>query len=167
MPMKKCPPEQVLTPPMLTVLLYGREGMYKTSIAQTAEEPYTIDTDNGAHRSKFRRYCVRFDTWADVAEIFEDPKLVDSKCVVIDTVGRFLDLLAADVRKRKQSYANGASLSPLGGGCLRNEFVSWTKALRAFGKGGKDILYLAHEKVKMDGEKSVIRPDIQGGSYSE
>lgn len=167
MAMKKCPQDLALTPPMLNVLLYGHVGSRKTSIAQTAEDTFSMDFDNGAHRSFNRRYCVRFETWKDVSEIFADPKLADSKTLVIDTVGRLLDLLTADVRTRKASFSNGASLSPLGWGVLKSDFVNWLKNVKNFGRGARDCVMIAHHKEKQENDKTMVRPEIPGGSYAE
>ena len=147
----------------LTMLVYGPPGVGKTTLAQTAEDPITLDLDRGAHRSGNRKAVMRFDTWKDIAEA--SAEIAKRKTVVVDTVGRALDMLAADIISVNAKHGTAAGgLSLQGYGALKARFGQWVGQLRL---AGKDLIFLAHEKEEKDGDDRYMRPDIQGGSYTE
>lgn len=140
----------------LTVMIYGAPGAGKTSLAQTADEPLTLDLDRGVHRSRNRRAAMRFDTFADVAAA--QPEIAKRKTAVVDTVGRLLDMIAFEI-----SGAN--ALNQKQWGFLKSRFQQWSSAMRQM---GKDVILIAHEKEERDDDgRRYVRPDIQGGSYTE
>lgn len=136
---------------------------WKTSIAQTAASPVTLDFDRGAHRSALRRQVARFDCWADVVQAGKDKLFDPYETVVIDTIGHCLDLLGIAIvdESPKNGNRNGG-LSIQGWGVLKTRFGSWVRGFRA---EGKQIVMLAHEKEEKDGDNRLMRPAISGGSY--
>lgn len=147
----------------LSVLIFGPPGAWKTSIAQTAEDPITLDFDKGAHRSFNRRAVMRFGCWADVADA--GAEIAKRKTVVVDTVGRLLDMLAQDIVAANPKHGSAhAGLSLQGFGALKSRFAAWVNQLRL---AGKDLIFIAHEKEEKDGDDRLMRPDITGGSYTE
>lgn len=150
----------------LPVLIYGPPGAWKTSLAQTAADPITLDFDRGAHRAFNRRSVMRFDNWQDVAECAEgSPALAGKKTIVIDTIGRCLDLLTADITSANAKHGSATGgLSLQGYGALKSRFANWINQVRL---GGRDVIMLAHEKEEKDGDDRIMRPDITGGSYVE
>lgn len=148
----------------LTVVLYAPPGLGKTSMAFTAESPILLDFDHGAYRSQFRKDTVQIDKWADVESI-EATDLDQFKTVVIDTAGRALDTLGADIiRKNPKMKGYGGALSLQGYGALKSAFVSWLALLHSF---GKDVILIAHADEQRSGDDIVERLDVQGGSKNE
>lgn len=148
----------------ITMLIYGSPGIGKTSLAFTAEAPLLLDTDRGAHRSGFRKDIVPVATWADVASMTA-ADLGDYKTIVVDTVGRLLDVMTADIIQRNpkmQGY--GGALSLQGYGALKAAYATWLGTLASM---GKDVILVAHEREDKKGDDLIVRPDIQGGSYGE
>ncbi len=84
--------------------------------------------------------------------------------MTVDTVGRCLDVLTADIAVKEPKKAPGGNLSQQGWGTLKTRFRTWTSTLRTY---GKDVLLIAHDKEDKDGDLRVVRPDIVGGSYGE
>lgn len=147
----------------LSMLIYGPPGAGKTFIAQTGASPITLDFDKGAHRASNRRAVMRFETWADVAEAAA--QIAKHQTVVIDTIGRLLDLLTADITRVNAKHGSAVGgLSLQGYGALKARFAAWVGQLR---NAGKDLVFICHEKEEKDGDERIMRPDIQGGSYTE
>lgn len=158
------------------VLLFGQPGSGKTSLAQTASNPITLDFDGGVHRSAFRRRVLRMEAWEDVIDVQRNgikgkdgkfimgPNFEGHPEVVIDTVGTCLRLMGKSIiaGNAKMGTRQGA-LSMQGWGALKELFDGFVAGLRA---SGKQLIMIAHEKEDKDGDQRVIRPDIQGGSYA-
>lgn len=147
----------------INVCVYGQPGAGKTSLAFTADTPLLLDFDNGAHRAANRKDTVRVSTWADVAGMSDDD-LSDYKTVVVDTAGRALDCLTADIIRRNPKAGRGGALTLQGYGTLKSEFVAWLKQLNSF---GKDVALIAHMDEQRNGDDVIERLDVQGGSKGE
>jgi hypothetical protein len=148
----------------ITLLIYGSPGIGKTSLAFTAEAPLLLDTDKGAHRSAFRKDRVLIEKWADISSM-TPADLADYKTIVVDTVGRLLDVMTADIIQRQpkmQGY--GGALSLQGYGALKAAYATWLASLASM---GKDVILVAHDKEDKKGDDLIVRPDIQGSSYQE
>jgi hypothetical protein len=146
-------------------LIFGQPGICKTSLAYSAKDPLLMDFDQGAHRAVNRRDTLTINTWADVAELMDNrDALAPYGTIVIDTAGRCLDVLTADIATSDPKKAPGGNLSQQGWGVLKNRFRTWTSQMRLM---GKDVLIIAHDKEDKDGDTRIVRPEIVGGSYGE
>jgi hypothetical protein len=162
MPAHLLEPTDVIPVDFVPVMIFGPPGCGKTSIAQTADEPITLDFDKGIHRSFNRKKAVRFDRWEDVTDAM-DRGLFDSyQPIVVDTVGRLLDTMVPMVadQSAKHRGPGGMGLSPTGYGVLGNWFAGWIKRVRDM---GKDLVMLAHEDVGKDAaDNPSVTPDMPG-----
>lgn len=146
-------------------MIFGQPGIMKTSLAYSAKETLLLDFDRGAHRAANRRDTLVIDTWSDVVELLEHPEaLAPYSTVAVDTVGRCLDVMTADIIRETPKYGPGGNLSMQGWGILKKRFQTFMASLRAL---GKDVVLIAHDKEDKDGDARVVRPDIAGGSYGE
>ena len=146
-------------------LLFGQPGIGKSSLGYSTKNPLTLDFDRGAHRAANRRDTLPIDTWGDVAGLMTNPdQLAPYDSIVVDTVGRCLDVMTADIAATDPKKAPGGNLSQQGWGTLKTRFRTWTAQLRTL---GKDVLLIAHDKEDKDGDTRIVRPDIVGGSYGE
>jgi hypothetical protein len=148
----------------ITGCIYGQPGTGKTSAGFTASRPLLLDFDKGAHRSAYRKDSVPVDDWSTVAAITrEDLSAYDT--LVIDTAGRALDMLTADIIRRDAKLGNGlGGLNQRGYGALKSTFAGWLRGVHTL---GLDVILLAHDKESRDGDDVTVRPDITGGSYHE
>lgn len=147
----------------INLCLYAAPGTGKTSMAFTADAPLLLDFDNGAHRAANRKDIVRVERWEDVAEMTADD-LEPFKTVVVDTAGRALDTLTADIIRRNPKAGRGGALTLQGYGTLKAEFVAWLKSVNAM---GKDVILIAHMDEQRNGDDIIERLDVQGGSKGE
>lgn len=147
----------------LNLCIYGQPGAGKSSLGFTAEAPLLLDFDQGAHRAANRKDTVRVNHWAEVADLAAED-LEPYKTVIVDTAGRALDVLTADIIRRNPKAGRGGALTLQGYGSLKAEFVAWLKQLNAF---GKDVVLIAHMEEKTNGDDIIERLDVQGGSKGE
>jgi hypothetical protein len=152
-----------ITVERINVCLYGQPGSGKTSLAFTTDAPLLLDFDQGAHRAANRKDTVQVSTWADVAGMTASD-LSDYRTIVVDTAGRALDSLTADIIRRNPKAGRGGALTLQGYGTLKAEFVAWLKMLNTF---GKDVLLIAHMDEQRNGDDVLERLDVQGGSKGE
>jgi hypothetical protein len=147
----------------LNVVLYAQPGIGKSSLAFTAAAPLLLDFDNGAHRAAHRKDTVRVNSWVDVTSITPED-LAPFATVIVDTAGRALDALSADIIRRDAKKGRAGALTLQGYGTLKAEFVAWLKQLNAF---GKDVILIAHMDEQRNGDEVNERLDVQGGSKNE
>ena len=146
-------------------LIFGQPGIGKTSLGYSARNPLLLDFDQGSHRAINRLDTLQIDDWSGVAGLMEQAEaLAAYDTIVVDTVGRCLDMLTADIAITDPKKAPGGNLTLQGWGTLKNRFRTWMSNLRLL---GKDVLLLAHDKEDKDGDTRIVRPDIAGGSFGE
>jgi len=148
----------------LNLCIYAPPGVGKTSLAQTADSPLTLDFDKGIYRCANRRDSVECNRWADVAGMDADD-LAEYKTIIVDTAGRALDKLSLDIisDNPKLGKKDGA-LSLQGYGVLKSRFSAWVKLLNSF---GKDVVELCHMDEQRNGDDVIERLDAQGSSKNE
>lgn len=146
----------------MCILVYGGPYTGKTSLGFTANKPILLDLDNGKHRSRFRRDAVEVASWTDLEEFLKADLLLQGyDCVVIDTVGRLIELAASGI-----STAPNSRLSQRDFGEIKIRFDGFLRRLRTL---GKDLVLLAHERREKPNntDQVFIRPDILGSNLQE
>lgn len=152
--------DEVIRVETLCMTIYSQPGLGKTSLSFTASRPLLLDFDKGAHRAVDRKDVVQVTDWKDVAGITA-ADVAGYDTIVIDTVGKALDVLAQDIIRGNSRLSNGGALSQQGWGQLGVRFSAFLKMLRGF---GKDIILIAHMDEQKDGDQIKERLKISGGS---
>lgn len=152
-----------ITVDRLNMVIYGPPGLGKSSLAFTAEAPLLLDFDNGSHRAINRKDVVQVASWGDVANITAED-LAPFKTVIVDTAGRALDSITADIIKTDPKGHKNGSLTLPGYGVLKSRFTTFLKLLNSF---GKDVVLIAHMDEQRNGDELIERLDVQGGSKGE
>lgn len=152
-----------ITVDRLNMVIYGPPGLGKTSLAFTADKPILFDFDNGSHRAANRKDAVRINEWGDISGMTAED-LAPFNTVIVDTAGRALDAITADIiRTDPKGHKNGALTLP-GYGVLKTRFTTFLKLLNSF---GKDVVLIAHMDEQRSGDDLIERLDVQGGSKGE
>jgi hypothetical protein len=162
--LKIIPASEPLPISNIVLTLYAAPGLWKTSTAQTAEAPLTLDFDKGIYRAFNRKASVTIVKWADVAGMTAED-MAPYKTIVVDTAGRALDALSQDIidGNPKMGRADG-SLSLQGFGALKSRFAQWQAFLRS---QGKDMILVCHMSEEKQGDDMLERIDAQGSSRNE
>lgn len=164
MPLKITPPSEPITTTHLIVTLFGQPGIGKTTLAFSGPKPLLFDFDGGAQRAAGRKDTVRVSSWADVATVAASD-VADYDTIILDTVGRALEFLAADLVKGDPKLARKTGeLAMQGYGALKTAFAQWLGRIRTF---GKHVILIAHEKEEKDGDNTIIRIDAMGATRIE
>lgn len=150
----------------VAILIYGEPGAGKTSTACTASKALVLDFDKGIHRSAYRTDALRPETWSEVTELLRDKTaLAEYDTIVIDTVGRCLDYILYHLKQTNPKVATSAGNPTMQGwGEIKATF---TRFIRDLQTSGKDVIMIAHEREKEEGDVTRLRPDVSGGSYGE
>jgi hypothetical protein len=141
------------------VLIVGPTGIGKSSLASSFDS-LLLDFDGGAHRAVNRRAVAAIESWGDV----ELGALQPYAGVAIDTVERCLGMMSVALIAENPRNGSNGSLTPLGWGRLKRRFRAMLDAVEGY---GLDLLFVAHAKEFREGELTLVRADIPGGSYGE
>jgi uncharacterized protein YeeX (DUF496 family) len=147
----------------IVTTIYGPPGVGKSSLGFTANAGLLLDFDSGAYRTANRGDSVAIKNWSDVTGLTRDD-LAPYRTIVIDTVGRALDAISADIIAREPKMGRAGALTLQGYGKLKAEFTAWLKLLRSF---ELDVVLLAHADEQRNGDETIERIDAQGGSKNE
>lgn len=157
----------------LNVLIYGRPGLGKTTLACSAEGVFLMDFDRGIDRVEALYQATDIyepEKWEDlqlaVAELAKTPA---AKTIVIDTIGKLLDMAVDYVRRTRPNLIQNDGTPSVKGYGYRNQlFKEFLASLNAI---GKSVVFVAHEveeKQKINREEiTTMRPNIKGSNMNE
>ena len=154
------------------VLITGRPGVGKTTLAESAPLPLLIDLENGVDRVEA---CYRGDvstvdeSMSDIEKYdafiqdLKSPEVAQYKTIIIDSLGRLIDMMKPVVIKENKvnGLSDGRTLSLKGYGAIKakiHDFLGLVKSLN------KHIIIIAHVSEYQDGEITKTRVNVEGGT---
>lgn len=162
-PIKILRADEPITVKRIVKTIYGPPGVGKSTLGNTAAKPLVLDFDNGAHRAALRQDIVPVSSWQDVVSINADD-LAEYETVVIDTVGRALDFLSADIISSDPKMGRAGSLTLQGFGQLKTRFSAFLRHLIMM---DVDVVLIAHSEEQHKGDDIITRLDAHGASKNE
>ena len=142
----------------LKVVVYGSEGIGKTTFAAQFPDPLFIDTEDGTAHLDVRR-VKKPESWDElitiVGEVAEDPKVC--KTLVIDTADWAEVLCVTHVCKKYKQNSIESFGYGKGYTYLAEEFNRLLAALDKVIESGKNVVITAHAKMR-----KFEQPDEQG-----
>jgi len=152
-----------ITVDRLNVVIYGPPGVGKSSLAFTADNPLLLDFDKGSHRAANRKDAVIVNDWCDVENITAED-IAGYDTIILDTAGRALDSLTANIIRANPKHGYGGALNQQGWGQLKTRFAAFLRLVNGF---GKDVVLIAHMAEEGGGDDVRERLDMQGSSKNE
>ena len=148
----------------LSCVILGNPGVGKTTLANTAEDPILLAFDlKGAKRSVGRPDTVEIHTWSDIENMTRED-LSKYKTIIIDTIGRCIDVLAEDIMRADGKCGSGGQLSLRGYGVLKGRFRAWLNMINGY---GLHVVMVAHATEERHGDEIRLRVDAAGSSKEE
>lgn len=164
MALRIVPASEPLNIENIVLTIYAAPGYGKSSLSFTADKPLMLDFDKGAHRAASRGDSVQVGEWADVQGMTAED-LAPYSTVIVDTAGRALDALSADIIRSNPKAGRGdGSLTLQGFGTLKSRFSQWQGFLRSL---RKDLILVCHMDEQKNGDDTQERIDAQGASRNE
>src|SRR5580692_4536668 len=96
MALKIVPASDPLPVENIVLTIYAAPGLGKSSLSFTADKPLMLDFDHGSYRAATRGDSVQVASWLDVS-LMTAEDLAPYDTIIVDTAGRSLDALAADI----------------------------------------------------------------------
>lgn len=160
----------------LTILIYGRPGVGKSTIACSAKKVLVVDIDEGIDRVE---PCYRGDTsvvdssktakekFVEFNNDLTPENLKNYDAIAIDTLGKFQDLaipVVIDENKTTNAQKDGTTLSMKGYGALFNKFKELNRKLHSL---GKHVIWICHSTEQMDGDVVKSRLNLVGSTKDD
>lgn len=161
-----------LTKYNVSILLDGRPGVGKTTLALSAENPLLIDIEDGVSRVEA---CYRRDTMQADRDLPDEEKynslindlthedLSSYDTLICDSIGKFMEIVTPVVIKENPVNAqkDGKTLSLKGYGAIATKFKEFNKLVKSL---KKDIIWIAHCTEIQDGDLVKTRIMIPGST---
>lgn len=162
-------PSEIEIKQTISALIYGQPGIGKTTLGCSAPNAVLFDYDGGVQRINGAHQVptVQIKEWDETNEALKEIEETMPECqtIVIDTVGKMLDFMSANIIKNDPKMAmRDGSLSLKGYGVRKTMFVNFLKRVSAI---GKNVIFIAHEKEEKRGEETVKRPEVGGSSAND
>ena len=148
----------------LILLIQGAPGVGKTTLCNSAENPFLLDIDHGLKRVKPEHRADYSDskTFEEIKADVEEAKKLGYKTLIIDTVGALLDSITAYIIKDNPKNAQpDGTLTLKAYGVLKGIFLNFSADVRA---SFKNVIFVFHEVASRDNDGNTFYDIIAVGS---
>lgn len=157
---------EIKVPETVNGMIYGQPGVGKTTIALSMPKPLLIDTDGGIHRvqAEYRCDTVQVESYQDILDVLNED-LSEYESIVIDSWGKFVKYaLMYFAEKDPKLVTKGGTYNIKIWGLIKSEMdrIDFEMA-----RMGKNLLRVAHQDEKTDGDNTFIRIKGQGSSKDD
>ena len=151
----------------IVLLIEGKHGVGKTTLALSSKKPLLIDIESGVDRvdAYYRKDTLVCDTWDQLLSDLENKDLSAYDTLIVDTLGSAVDLMTPYLINQNPKFKQDTSnqLSMKGWGAVKVELKNLIKTCR---DKKKDLIIITHCKSDKDGETTIYVPDV-GGSMKD
>lgn len=149
----------------IKLYIYGDPSMGKSTLGMAGQDILVIDADKGAYRTGIlrRAHVLYPENWFEVDCLTEED-LKPYKTIVIDTVGRLLDMIKAELTKNKVNTKGDGALKQNAYGLANTAFQTFVNRMISC---GKNMVFLAHATEDKNGDEIIVRPDLGGKNRQE
>lgn len=140
------------------LLIYGSEGIGKTTLASCMPNPVFLDTENGSLHIECAERFSNFDNWQDLLNTVSEAAKIDGACtIVVDTIDKAEQMCQAWVCL--QNGKHGIEDFGYGKGYVyaRDEFTKLLAELDKCIAQGLNVILVAHSQMR-----KFERPDESG-----
>lgn len=142
--------EQGMKPTAIKFVIYGPEGIGKTTLASQAPNPLFIDIEKGTNQLDVKRFSNNPRTWAELIDmtrqVLDNPDVCDT--LVIDTADAAEMLLVEHICKRANQDSLGSFAYGAGYQALSEEFNKYLKLLDQIVEQDINVIVLAHSTTR-------------------
>lgn len=142
------------------MLVYGKAGTGKTTLSLSAPRPAIIDFDNGLHRvnhnHRYDALHLEPQNWQEVLDTMRDD-LSEIDTIIIDTIGKMMDYIITHVCGTRQPQLKDW-------GRINAEYKNFCRILDSL---GKNIIFLAHDSTRKEGDDNVFIPALREKNYTD
>jgi hypothetical protein len=159
-------PSELEVKKTISILIYGQPGLWKTTTGLSAPNPALFDYDGGVHRIHAAHRVRTFQPkcWDETNQLLASDEVAQYDTIVIDTAGKMLDFMNADIIARSKDKRPNRSLALKEYGERKQLFIAFVKAVTMM---GKNVVFIAHEREERDGDTKIVRPEIGGSSAGD
>lgn len=159
-------PTELMVKSTISALIYGQPGIGKTTLSLSSPNPVLFDYDGGVHRvnAAHRMPTVQITSWDETNQVIASEDIKEYSTIVIDTAGKMLDFMSADIIARSKNKTPGRKLALNEYGERKAMFIAFLKTVSMM---GKNVVFVAHEREEKNGEEKQIRPEIGGSSAGD
>jgi hypothetical protein len=151
----------------IVLLIQGKHGVGKTTLALSSKRPLLIDIESGVDRvdAYYRKDTLVCDSYKQLLNDLETSDLSAYDTLILDTLGSAIDLMTPYLINQNPKFKQDTSnqLSQKGWGAVKVELKSLIQICR---DKKKDLIIITHCKADKDGETTIYVPDI-GGSMKD
>lgn len=131
-------------------VIYGPEGIGKSTLASKTPNPLFIDVEKGTNQLNVRRFSDNPKTWDELIEqvqyVLKNPDVCDT--LVIDTADAAEMLLAERICKKSNQDSLGSFAYGTGYQMLAEEFNKFLKMLDRITEQNINVIVLAHSTTR-------------------
>jgi hypothetical protein len=159
-------PHELSVQVKIKCLIYGQIGTGKTTLATSAPRPVLLDYDGSTHRVNYGHLCdtVPIQSWEDTQQFLKSD-LTGYETVIVDTAGKMLDYMDADIIRRNAKFARATGqLTMQGYQERKGMFRKFCGELMLL---GKHVIFVAHRETQRNGDEIRYVPRFGGSAYDD